>query len=86
MVLVKLQIEVLLNTTEQDKYKLENTRYTGALFDTPHTPPTLPAFDFKISYRLDQPSKKLLTGSPAASPPHTHSHPLVGAIESPRPL
>lgn len=76
---VRLIAEVL-------SFSLRIYGYTGALFNTPHTPPPYLPFDFQISNRLNQSSYKLLTGSPAAYPHHTHSYLLGGAIKLPQPL
>ena len=64
----------------------KNPRYTGALFDTDHPPPSHPPFNFQISNRPDQSSQKPFTGSPSAHPSHTYIYLWVGAIESPQPL
>lgn len=82
----ELMLENVRLIAEVLSFSLRISGYTGALFDTDHTPPSYPPFDFQISHRLDQSSQKLLTGSPAAYPPHTHTYLLVGAIESSRPL
>lgn len=65
---------------------LENLRLISEVLNAPTQPPPYLPFDFQISNRLAQPFQKLLTGSPAAYPPVTHSYLLVGTIESPQPL
>ena len=47
--LLKSLTKMKEGSIRKNEEQLENTSYTGALFDTPHTPPTLPAFDFQIS-------------------------------------